>query len=49
MVILHFELYGVLQVALLQERLGNADATGIADANNTGFHKPNSLLLKGDY
>src|SRR3990172_851079 len=49
LIVLHFEFNGIRQLALLQERLGNTDATGIADANNTGFHEPNSLLLNGDY
>jgi len=38
MAVSHFEFHFVSQVALLQERFGYADTTGITDANDVGFH-----------
>ncbi len=38
MVISHFEFDFVSQATLFQERFRDADAMGVADANDVGFH-----------
>jgi len=49
MIIDYFEFDFVLQAALIQERLGDADTTGVADADHIGFHGETASSLNHDY
>jgi len=42
-VVNHAEFDLILQAGLLEQRLGDADATGVADANQPRLHGPSDL------